>query len=417
MLIGENDLAKISDFGIARGHRDERLTLTGLVTGTPTYFSPELARGGEPSQASDVWALGATLYAAVEGRPPYESESNPLAMLARIAAERPPPPLHAGPLTSTLSSMLDPNPATRASMPAVLAALTKLADPSDLAASRARERDRAYSDTTLDQQPIGILGAMLSGPETQGTERLTNSPGDGSSAPPPPPTSTPDEPAEGRGTHRPSLALIALGIAAVLVLFVAGALAWVALTSSPTADQSAPQTSAQPRHGAAPGTASDTSATTATSPTPTTQPTTQPTTVPTNSPTTAPTTPPTTPPSKPPKSPKSPKSPKPPPASSAQAMVNFTTSYFNTVPGDLNTGWAELAPSFQQAIGRSSYDSFWGSIDSVDVANVQAVPGSLAVDYTITYHFSDGTDSLERKRLSLVPHGSSFWITKDTSIG
>ncbi len=72
VLVREGDHAKISDFGIARSNTDdEHRTQTGLMTGTPAYFSPELARGADPAPASDVWALGATLYAAVEGHPPF----------------------------------------------------------------------------------------------------------------------------------------------------------------------------------------------------------------------------------------------------------------------------------------------------------------------------------------------------------
>src|SRR5690606_31774495 len=69
--------AKLTDFGIARAEDDHQLTRTGMVSGTAAYFSPELARGEEPSAASDVWALGATLYAAVEGRRPYPDAGNP----------------------------------------------------------------------------------------------------------------------------------------------------------------------------------------------------------------------------------------------------------------------------------------------------------------------------------------------------
>ena len=63
-----------------------------MVTGTPAYFAPEIARGGDPTPASDVWALGATLFAAVEGEPPYGTNPNALALLSTIAAEDPAPP-------------------------------------------------------------------------------------------------------------------------------------------------------------------------------------------------------------------------------------------------------------------------------------------------------------------------------------
>ena len=89
ILVTDDDVAKISDFGIARTHGDATLTQSGMVTGTPAYFSPELARGDEASPASDVWALGATLYAAVEGHGPYPDQPNALALLSTIAAERP----------------------------------------------------------------------------------------------------------------------------------------------------------------------------------------------------------------------------------------------------------------------------------------------------------------------------------------
>lgn len=116
ILVGDGDVAKISDFGIARSQGDDKLTQTGLMTGTPAYFAPELARGGEATPASDVWSLGASLYAAVEGHSPYPSQSNPLALMARIAHEEPPEPQHAGPLRQPISRMMDTDPAGRPTM-------------------------------------------------------------------------------------------------------------------------------------------------------------------------------------------------------------------------------------------------------------------------------------------------------------
>src|SRR5688500_12207491 len=79
LLVTDDDRVKITDFGLARTHGDPRLTGSGIVTGTPAYFAPELAQGNEPTFAADVWALGASLYAAVEGRLPYPDQSNPIA--------------------------------------------------------------------------------------------------------------------------------------------------------------------------------------------------------------------------------------------------------------------------------------------------------------------------------------------------
>jgi Protein kinase domain len=113
VLIDRAGRPKISDFGIARGHGDEQLTQVGFITGTPGYLSPELARGGDPHPASDVWALGATLYTAVEGQPPYEPRSNPIALLRAIASERPRPMTHAGVLAPALDAMMHEDPARR----------------------------------------------------------------------------------------------------------------------------------------------------------------------------------------------------------------------------------------------------------------------------------------------------------------
>ena len=60
------DTAKISDFGIARTHGDDQLTRSGLVMGTPLYFSPELARGGGPDCGGR--RLGAGRHAVRRGR-------------------------------------------------------------------------------------------------------------------------------------------------------------------------------------------------------------------------------------------------------------------------------------------------------------------------------------------------------------
>lgn len=126
VLVTADDHAKISDFGIARTPGDPTLTQTGLVIGTPAYFSPQLARGDEPKPSDDVWALGATLYAAVEGQPPYPDTGNAIAMLTHIAANQPPKPERAGFLTDAIGRMLDPDPASRWSMADAAHALQRL---------------------------------------------------------------------------------------------------------------------------------------------------------------------------------------------------------------------------------------------------------------------------------------------------
>ena len=147
------DTAKISDFGIARTQGDDPLTRSGLVMGTPLYFSPELARGADPSSAADVWALGATLYTAVEGVPPIADRGNPIATLAAIAETRPPLPQHAGFLTNPIGRMLDPNPASRWSMVDAAHALRRLHDQHRPPGTRATTRPVAPAPSASPAPP------------------------------------------------------------------------------------------------------------------------------------------------------------------------------------------------------------------------------------------------------------------------
>jgi serine/threonine protein kinase len=90
MLVTPEGQVKLSDFGIARAEADASLTQTGLVTGSPAYISPEVASGRLASDRSDVWSLGATLFHALAGRPPYDIGDNVIGGLYRIVHEEPP---------------------------------------------------------------------------------------------------------------------------------------------------------------------------------------------------------------------------------------------------------------------------------------------------------------------------------------
>ncbi len=102
----------ITDFGIARIEGDATLTQTGLVLGSPAYIAPERARGEQASAASDLWALGATLYAACEGRAPHD-RVEAMAALTSVLTEEPAPPRHAGPLAPLVMGLLSKDPALR----------------------------------------------------------------------------------------------------------------------------------------------------------------------------------------------------------------------------------------------------------------------------------------------------------------
>ena len=126
ILIADDGSALISDFGISRALGDSTLTSTGLVHGTPAYLPPEVARGEEADFASDVFSLGATLYAALEGAPPFGTDTNSLALLHRVAAGKFEPPRQAGPLTPVLLRMLSREPSARPPMRVVASTLAGL---------------------------------------------------------------------------------------------------------------------------------------------------------------------------------------------------------------------------------------------------------------------------------------------------
>lgn len=109
-------LVKLTDFGISRAKDDITLTQTGVITGTPAYFAPEVARGAEPSEASDVYSLGATVYTMVEGEPPFGVDDNSLVMLHKVARAQINPMKRAGALEPVLLHMLEPSPTKRITM-------------------------------------------------------------------------------------------------------------------------------------------------------------------------------------------------------------------------------------------------------------------------------------------------------------
>ena len=128
VLIGDDGAARICDFGISRSFGDTALTMTGMITGTPAYLAPEVARGQEASFASDVYSLGATLYAAVEGAPPFGTEGNAIAVLYRVTAGELKPPERAGALGPLLVAMMSADPRDRPSMAEAANRLSALAD-------------------------------------------------------------------------------------------------------------------------------------------------------------------------------------------------------------------------------------------------------------------------------------------------
>ncbi|MER7702681.1 protein kinase [Kitasatospora sp. NPDC097605] len=106
--------AVLLDFGIATYEGSAELTRPGDLVGSPDYLAPERAQGERPGPASDLWGLGATLYAAVEGDSPFRRTS-PLTTLAAVVGDPLPEPRRAGPLGPVLAALMAKDPADRPS--------------------------------------------------------------------------------------------------------------------------------------------------------------------------------------------------------------------------------------------------------------------------------------------------------------
>ncbi len=115
VLLADDGRVVLTDFGLAVFDGDDALTRPGLILGSAQYIPPERARDGICGPEADLWSLGATLYAAVEGRPPY-ARATTLDTLTALATEDPDPPRRAGCLEPVLNALLCKDPQARASL-------------------------------------------------------------------------------------------------------------------------------------------------------------------------------------------------------------------------------------------------------------------------------------------------------------
>lgn len=176
----------LTDFGIATMEGGPSITRTGALIGSPEYMPPERLEGGPAEHRGDLWSIGVTLFAAVEGVSPFRRDSLTAAIAAVISAQ-PPPMTRAGWLEPVIAGLLERDPDRRLTVEEALALL--------------RERGGAAgADRAGGPGPAGALGAAAagagpgSGPHTfsgMGDYPHTRSPlppGTGSGPPNTPPT-------------------------------------------------------------------------------------------------------------------------------------------------------------------------------------------------------------------------------------
>ncbi|WCN79726.1 serine/threonine-protein kinase [Micromonospora sp. LH3U1] len=131
VLMADDGRVMLTDFGLATfDGGDGAMTRPGMVLGSPQYVAPERAAEGASTVAADLWSLGATLHAAVEGRSPY-ARSTAMATLSALAAGPPDPAPHAGPLAPVLAGLLRRDPRDRLDHDAARRLLTAAATGAD----------------------------------------------------------------------------------------------------------------------------------------------------------------------------------------------------------------------------------------------------------------------------------------------
>ena len=131
VLIGSgpaNGRIKLTDFGIARNVAESTMTMTGMTLGSPAFIAPEVASGGQVTPAADLWGLGATLFAAVQGHPPYDG-GDPLTTVADVVNGEVPRPTAAGPITPVIMGLMVKDPAQRLPLSEVRRLLRPLLPP------------------------------------------------------------------------------------------------------------------------------------------------------------------------------------------------------------------------------------------------------------------------------------------------
>lgn len=417
ILITPDGAAHISDFGISHAMGDPTLTGSGMVHGTPAYLAPEVARGQAGTFASDVFSLGSTLYAALEGNPPFGSEPNSLALLHRVAAAQVRPPRHAGSLAPYLLRMLAREPDARPTMPDVAASLAGLeteapsvepTPPPPVVATN--ELVPGPGDGQEKSRPT-LAGAIPTGPSMQAAPTapaaglMTELMAAGAA-----PTAR-AEPGRPPTRNRP-LVPVLVGMVIVAALLVVAVLTGWFDQDPRAADElgAAPPTSATE---ASPRVTSPASSPEAVVPPPT--PTPQPSGTQEPAPGTEAAQP-------------TPKQESPPDDSSSDAepdvgeadvgepdradrLASAITSYYALMPEDTDAGWPRMTGDYRQnhAGGRAAYEEFWDDIAEVTVSDVQPVPPDRA-EATLRYVFNDGRVVIERTAYRFAEEGGTLRI-------
>ena len=385
VLIGSDGKVKITDFGVSRAADDVQLTRTGMIAGTPAFLAPEIARGRNPTSAADVFALGSTLYAAVEGLPPFGLDDNAFALLYAVGEGKISVPLKAGPLTEPLMWMLRKDPHERPTAAQVRDQLAVVATgrtvsagsipkPQALGGAAARQQPdsaepegasaRLDTPTRVDVNPLPPEPtdsrpepATARGTAIFSALRRKGGPGGGPERPDQPEQKRGSNPAKTPGPAAPrGPMLVGISIAVLVVLAVSIIVGMLHGRGASHQAAGGPQ----PSSAAAPGGAG-------------------------------------------------PLAPITGPATPAQ-LEDFILAYYRLLPADTKDAWQKLGPEAQAASqGFAGYQGFYGELAAVTVVGQPyAAPGSDTVQTTLQFNRKNGAESTERYKFVVTtgPNGS-----------
>ncbi|MFD7653086.1 protein kinase [Actinosynnema sp. NPDC059797] len=388
ILLGNDGTVKITDFGISRATGDVTVTATGMLAGTPAYLAPEVAKGYDPGPPSDVFSLGSTLYAAVEGAPPFGLNENTIALLHQVASGKVVPPKQAGPLTALLMRLLRAEPEDRPTMAEAREALAAVAAgraAPDFPVPLPQTHPPSWQGAPV-QAPAQTRAMPPVAPANQGG-RQANHPAT-RVAPVPAqqqrPAAVQDRPRRPVASSRPggsgqlknkrSAVITALAIAGAAVVGIMLASVFSDNGENPS-DQAADvtvTTTAQAAGG---------------------EPSTTQTKKSVGPPATYTSTP------------------------TRQQQEQAVRDYYELVPGNLEDGWARLAPSLQGAQGGfESYKNWWDRVESVELDEVE-YNEDFAYVIDVTFHMKDGTTSEEKKLIVLQWAQQSLFIESEQNLG
>jgi eukaryotic-like serine/threonine-protein kinase len=204
-----DDGIKLADFGIVALAGETNLTRTGVALGSPSFLAPEQARGEPAAPPADLWGLGATLYYAVEGAPPFEREHT-IATVNAVVHDPPRPFEHAERTGPLLRSLLSKDAADRPTLDVVTEELRRLEQASP---------DPAGAPPASAARIGAIAGPPSAGDDpSAGTDAGTIGPPLAEGAPEdrPPPTAT--GASAGSRRRRAALALAGLAVLALAVV-------------------------------------------------------------------------------------------------------------------------------------------------------------------------------------------------------